>query len=133
MTRTLRQICSLLMLLALLTASALPAGYMPNLSRAQAGDAEMAPIVLCTATGYQTVFVPKDQAPARDEAPVEDAHRTHQPCPYAPANAAADVPKLPAVKAPFAYQAVKIIYAAAQNLRAKLPQKHTRAQAPPRI
>lgn len=133
MTNALRQMCSLFMLLALLTASALPAGFMPNFARADGGDAGMAPIVLCTATGYQTIFVPKGQAPAQNEAPADDVHQTHQPCPYAPAGAAADVPNPPAVKAPFAYRAVKSIYIAAQSLRAKLPQKYTRAQAPPRI
>lgn len=132
MTNAFRHICSILMLFALLTAAALPAGFMPNIARAAKGDAGMAPIVLCTANGYQTVYVPKDQAPVQQpDMPAEDAPQKHPPCPYAPAQAAADLPALPDVAAPFAYRAVKTLYAAAQNLRAKLPQKHTRAQAPP--
>lgn len=133
MNNALRQMCSLWMLLALLTAAALPAGFMPNIARAQDTAGDMAAIVLCTATGYTTVYVPQDQVPAQD-APADDPqHADHQPCPYAPASAAGEVPKLPVTKAPVAYRAVKILYNAAQNLRAKLPQKHTRAQAPPRI
>lgn len=134
MNNALRQICSLWMLLALLTAAALPAGFMPNIARAQGDDGTMAAIVLCTATGYTTVYLPKDQVPAQD-APANDhqQHTDHQPCPYAPASAAGDLPKLPVTKAPIAYRAIQMLQAAAQNLRTKLPQKYTRAQAPPRI
>lgn len=133
MTNVFRQFCSLLMLFALLTASALPAGFMPNLARAGGGDTGLAPLVLCTAAGFQTVYVPKDQAPVNQDTPADETHQTHPPCPYAPVHAAADLPVLPAIKAPFVYHAVKVIYTAAQNLRTKLPQKHIRSQAPPRL
>lgn len=133
MTNAFRQFCSLLMLLALLTAATLPSGFMPNLARASGGDAGLAPIVLCTATGFQTVYVPKDQAPGQ-ETPADDTHQTHQPCPYAPANASAGLPALPAANTQhIVYRAAKVIYAAARTLRAKLPQKYSRSQAPPRI
>ena len=135
MKNALRQICSLWMLLALLTAAALPAGFMPNMAHAKGAAGDMAPIVLCTATGYTTVYVPKDQVPANQDTPAPDSdhNSTHQSCPYAPAQAAGGLPPLPVTKAPIAYRAVKVIYTAAQTLRAKWPQKHTRAQAPPRI
>ena len=133
MTHVLRQICSLWMLLAILTASALPAGFMPNIAHAKSADGTMAPIVLCTASGYTTVYVPKDQAPQQNAPADNQQHGDHQPCPYAPAQAAGDLPQIAILTAPVIHPAVKTPFAAVQNLRAKLPQKYTRAQAPPRI
>lgn len=127
-----RHYCSLLMLLALLTASGLPAGFMPNLARGDGTNDALAPLVLCTASGLQTVYVPKDQIPA-PATPVDDStqHQKHQPCPYAPAQAAADMPAPPVIKTPAPYRAAAILYKAVQNLRQKLPQKNFRSQAPP--
>lgn len=119
------------MLLALLTASGLPAGFMPNLARGDDAKNNLAPLVLCTASGLQTVYVPKDQIPA-PATPVDDStHQSHQPCPYAPAQAAADIPAPPAIKTPPPYRAATLLYKAVQNLRQKLPQKHFLSQAPP--
>lgn len=134
MTYIFRHICSGLTLLALLTAAALPAGFMPNLKTAAAGQQGLAPIVLCTASGLQTIYVPQDQAPTGNSTP--DTQQPHDPhtsgaCPYALLAAAADIPQQTAYFTHALHGTSHTVSIAVQPVRQKYPQKYIHAQAPP--
>lgn len=131
MNGTIRQILGGLLVCALLIAAAIPAGFMPNIARAQTPEGKLYPLVLCTAYGEKTVFVPAGQTPetpASDDTPAH-APDDHAACPYAPVFAHG----LPAAAAP----AALVLYAAApgqprdDTRAATVARKHWQAQAPP--
>lgn len=129
-----QKILGALLVTAMLIAATIPAGFMPNIARAAAPDGTLYPLVLCTAYGEKTVFVPAAQAP---EAPAQENQDTpahdeaaHTPCPYAPvlSHGVAAPAVLPV---PFIYAADAQSLLADAAVPAQSPHKNWQAQAPP--
>jgi hypothetical protein len=132
MKRTLEQILGGLLVCALLLAAAIPAGFMPNSARAAAPDGTLYPLVLCTAYGEKTVYVPAAQSPespAPQDAPAHDGTAQNH-CLYAPV-LAQDLPAPALLAAPFVYTAARTGLPQDAALAASFPRKNWQAQAPP--
>ncbi|MDP2204986.1 MAG: hypothetical protein Q8K65_01620 [Alphaproteobacteria bacterium] len=132
MRGTFKQILGSLLVCALLIAAAIPAGFMPNIARAAAPDGTLYPLVLCTAYGEKTVYVPAAQSPespAAQDAPSHD-ETVHSLCLYAPV-AAQDAPAAMPLTVPFVYTAARDVIAADAVNAAKPSFKTWQAQAPP--
>lgn len=124
-----------LVVCAMLIAAAIPAGFMPNIARAAAPDGTLYPLVLCTAYGEKTVFVPAAQspeAPAQKHSPDTPAHdeAAHTPCPYAPV-LAQGAPLPAALPVPFIFDAGARSFGADSAARATFLDKNWQSQAPP--
>lgn len=133
MRGTFKQILGGLLVCALLIAAAIPAGFMPNIARAAAPDGTLYPLVLCTAYGEKTVYVPAAQSPespAGQDAPAQGQTAHTDLCPYAPV-LSQDLPAAAALTVPFMYAAARDVMAAETAHAAKAPFKTWQAQAPP--
>ena len=135
MNTLVRQILGFWLVCALLIAAAIPAGFMPNINRTASADGTLYPLVLCTAYGEKTVYVPASQtpdAPAADPAGEVPAHSetAHSVCPFAPV-LAQHTPAPVQVPAPFAYDVRTDREAADTLATAPIPHKSWQAQAPP--
>lgn len=134
MNNTLRQILGFWLVCALLIAAAIPAGFMPNIHRTASADGTMYPLVLCTAYGEKTVYVPAHQSP---EAPADAGQQpdsghddtAHSPCPYAP-TLAQHLPQTAGLDAAFIYHDAAVMPRAADRV-ASAAHKNWHAQAPP--
>lgn len=130
-----QQILGFWLVCALLIAAAIPAGFMPNISRTASADGKLYPLVLCTAYGEKTVYVPASQspdAPAGDhtgDAPVH-SETAHSVCPFAPV-LAQDIPAPAQIPAAFTYNVRGTRDAADTLAQAHIPHKNWQAQAPP--
>jgi hypothetical protein len=129
MTHRLRHIFSSLLLLAVLTAGIIPAGFMPVAAKAK--DAPLFALELCTAAGLKTVYVPQDQTPATNNS---DAPQKHTPeksdCPYAPVLSKEVTPTAP-LPQPLLFIAARNMWQMATGLAAPFRAKTWQAQAPP--
>jgi hypothetical protein len=133
MRGTFKQILGSLLVCALLIAAAIPAGFMPNIARAAAPDGTLYPLVLCTAYGEKTVYVPAAQtpdAPAQTETPAQNNTAHHDLCPYAPV-LAQGLPAPAAVLTPALYSAVRAGVPGDAAAVKSAPFKTWQAQAPP--
>jgi hypothetical protein len=75
-----RLLVTLLTVLSLLVGGLIPLGYMPSGS----GDGEMLELVICTADGSRTVYVPADEHGTEDrKGPASDSPGKHDVCAYA--------------------------------------------------
>lgn len=135
MNTLVRQILGFWLVCALLIAAAIPAGFMPNINRTASADGKLYPLVLCTAYGEKTVYVPASQAP---DAPAADhsgdtpvhSETAHSVCPFAPV-LAQDTPVPAQIPAPFTYDVRNVRDAADTLAAAHIPHKNWQAQAPP--
>ena len=129
-----KQILGGILMCALLFAAAIPAGFMPNIARAETPDGKLYPLVLCTAYGEKTVYVPAHQAPdAATDTPADiPAHdeTAHAPCPYAPATGL-DTAAAPRLPVRFAYMGQSPLHRADSLPLAQDILKNWQAQAPP--
>lgn len=133
MKKTFKQILGGLLVCALLIAAAIPAGFMPNVARAAAPDGTLYPLVLCTAYGEKTVYVPASQTPdtpAQTDAPAHGDAAHNDLCPYAPV-LAQGLPAPATVLTPAAYSAARTVIAADAAAAKPAPFKTWQAQAPP--
>lgn len=133
MRKTFKQILGGLLVCALLIAAAIPAGFMPNVARAAAPDGTLYPLVLCTAYGEKTLYVPASQtpdAPAPKETPAHDGTAHNDLCPYAPV-LAQGLPTPATVLTPAAYSDARTAMAADATTAKPVPFKTWQAQAPP--
>jgi len=129
MTNRLRHMLSSLLLLAILTAGIIPAGFMPVAAKAK--DAPLFALELCTATGLKTIYVPQDQSPAHQNPGTPQKHDAHQnECPYAPVLSQDVVPSAP-MPQPLLFIAARNMWQTATGLAAPLRAKTWQAQAPP--
>ncbi len=134
MNTRLRQILGFWLVCALLIAAAIPAGFMPNINRAANADGKLYPLVLCTAYGEKTVYVPAGQSPEAaaehsDDTPVH-SETAHSVCPFAPV-LAQDIPAPAQIPATFTYDVRSARDAADTLASAHIPHKNWQAQAPP--
>lgn len=135
MNMRVRQILGFWLICALLIAAAIPAGFMPNISRTASADGKLYPLVLCTAYGEKTVYVPASQspdAPAGDHTGDAPAHSetAHSVCPFAPI-LAQDIPAPADIPVIFTYNLRSPRDAADTLARAHILHKNWQAQAPP--
>jgi hypothetical protein len=131
MTHRLRHILSGLLLLAILTAGIIPAGFMPVVAKAK--GAPLFALELCTATGLKTVYVPRDQTPAQNLPDDHQKHDTHQnDCPYAPVLSKDVTPPAP-LPQPLLFIAARNVWQMATGLAAPFRAKTWQAQAPPAL